>query len=220
MAKIKQDNNFSRKYAPLVLWYEDVEEIFDTLSNSAKSIKLSNGTYEFDNLSETRDHCSNEPQNKFKVSASEPYTRFEGDRMGASLYVSGNEKSAHVYFEINNVLTRAQRKPTILYRSWLVTVVILLLGAVPRVIQDPIWSQIILPMQIAAFAWFLWIMFLGLRRATVVHLVRRSEGKGFFERNKDQLLMMIIGIIVGGLLTFAGTQIRDIYFPPTATHAK
>jgi hypothetical protein len=47
----------------------------------------------------------------------------------------------------------------------------------------------------------------------VLRFQRRIDTKPFFERNRDQLVMMIISAIVGGLLTFAASKIKDQIFP-------
>jgi hypothetical protein len=48
-------------------------------------------------------------------------------------------------------------------------------------------------------------------------LQRRSEARPFFERNKDQLILLLIGGIVGGLITFAGVVAEERFYPSAPT---
>jgi hypothetical protein len=70
---------------------------------------------------------------------------------------------------------------------------------------------------IALAAWYLWVMFVSMRRTAVVNLQRRSDTRPFLERNKDQLIILLIGAVVGGLITFAGVVVKERFYPSTPT---
>ena len=45
----------------------------------------------------------------------------------------------------------------------------------------------------------------------------RNAQRPFLERNKDQLLLLLIGGIVGGLITFAGVVAKERFYPSAPT---
>jgi hypothetical protein len=60
-------------------------------------------------------------------------------------------------------------------------------------------------------------LFVTLRRSAVINLQRRAEARPFFERTKDQLLLLLIGAVVGVLVTFAGVVMKERFYPSCTT---
>ena len=71
----------------------------------------------------------------------------------------------------------------------------------------------IVGVQLVLAVWYLWVSFIRLRQNAVINLQRRREARPFFERNKDQLLILLIGAVVGGLITFAGVVVKERFYP-------
>jgi hypothetical protein len=138
---------------------------------------------------------------------------------GPSLYVSSGEKSAQLFIEIDEILTRYQRKPRWAYSSWIMFPV-LILGPAQYAVPDIELRLGVVSVQFLLFVWAMRAAFIGIRRGIVVRMQRRSEAKGFFERNRDQLILFVITAIVSGLLGFAGGQIKDRFFPSTNSQSK
>jgi hypothetical protein len=60
---------------------------------------------------------------------------------------------------------------------------------------------------IGVLAWVLWVLFVRLKRYSVVRLERRSDKRSFFQRKKDELALMIISALIGAGLGVAGTML-------------
>src|SRR5262249_6932321 len=137
---------------------------------------------------------------------SSPYGEIKFSRLWTRLYISSD-----LYTELDHILSRCQRRPPILHTYWIIVPSILLglvgilLGLLPDKgsslsllgLSAPSWTA---ALQLFLTPWFLWVVFLQVRRHSVIHLVRRSAARPFLERNRDQLWMMVISAVVGGLL--------------------
>jgi hypothetical protein len=212
MTITKIEKSFTRKYAPMVLWWDDVVEIFNRAKGLAKSVELSNADYKFETLEAAKDHLGSTPQSGIKIGSSSPYMSIDGGRF----HVAPGERSAQLFLEIDEILSRRQRRPTWAYSSWMI-VPIFALGGINFVVPGNYWKMGLLAVQIMSCMWYLRATFIDTKRGLVIHMQRRSEARGFFQRNKDQLILFIITAIVSGLLGFAGGQIKDKYFPANTT---
>jgi len=219
MTKVKIAKSFSRKYGPVMLWLDDAQEIFDRVKGTAESVEVANDDYTFATLESAKEYLGEAPRYVFKISSSRPYMSLDGDRTGTSLYVSSGEKSAQLFIEIDEILTRCQRKPRWAYSSWIMLPVFIL-GAAQYAVPNDELRLGLLSVQFLLFAWYMRAAFIGMRRGMVVRMQRRSEAKGFLDRNRDQLILFVITAIVSGLLGFAGGQIKDRFFPSTNSQSK
>jgi hypothetical protein len=78
-------------------------------------------------------------------------------------------------------------------------------------------SPIYIAISLTIFAWMAWVLFVKTRRNSLLIFERRAQRKTFLERNRDDFAKMLIAAIVGGLLTFAGTQLKERFFLSTTT---
>jgi hypothetical protein len=217
MAKTKIEKKFRKKYGPIVLWWDDVTEIFESVRAPAKNLEISTNEYKFSTLETAKEHFGETPQYVFKLTASTPYVNLDGDKMGTSLYIGEGAASAGLFLELDELLSKRQRKPRWMYSSWLILPA-LLLGPLQYATNGLTLRACLVGLQLVCLAWYLRAAFVGMRRGIVVHAQRRSESKAFFSRNKDQLALMIISALVGGLVAIGGTKVKEMYFstPPLA----
>lgn len=208
MQKLKKQKSFGRSYRPVVIWLEDLAEIVSTLKESAKDVQITTEDYQFATVEELKEHFGTQTQFAMEVTSSSPYTRLELTRLWVKLHVSTGPQSAQIFHDIDVVLARRQRS---IFYSWWWMVAVIALGFAPNFFPEQ--ATPIVAVQSVMAAWYFWVMFTTLRRTTVVKLQRRSEARPFFERNKDQLLLLVIGGIVGGLITFAGVVMKERYYP-------
>lgn len=208
MEKLKKQKNFGRSYRPVVIWLEDLAEIVSTLNENAKDVHISTNDYLFGTVEELKEHFGTQTQFAMEVTGSTPYVRLELTRLWVKLHVSAGPHSAQLFHDIDVVLAGRQRS---IFYSWWWLLAILALGAAPHFFPEQATPMLVVQSVIGV--WYLWVMFTTLRRTTVVNLQRRSEARPFLERNKDQLLLLLIGGIVGGLVTFAGVVMKERYYP-------
>src|SRR5216684_1723774 len=214
MEKVKKRKSFTRSYRPVVIWLEDLEEIVATLQETTKDVQISTDDYRFTTVDEVKEHFGPKTQFAMEITSSAPYLRLQLTRLWVELYVSPDPQSAKLFHEIDGVLSRCQR--SVFYRYWLI---------VPSMVA--LYSDFVFPKvpatvvitglgTVGAF-WFLCVCFVTMSRCAVIYLQRRSESSPFFERTKDQLLLLLIGGLLGGVITFAGVVLKERFYPSAPT---
>jgi len=206
--KIKNQKSFTRSYRPVVIWLEDLEEIVSILKEAAKDVQISTEDYRFTTVDKLKEHYGSQRQFAMEIASSSPYVRIEFARLWMRVHVSPGPQSAQLFHDIDTILVRRQRS---ILHSWWWVMPILLAGTAAHFF--PAQAQVIVAVQAVFAVWYLWVLFIGLRRTAVINLQRRSEARPFFERNKDQLVMLIIGSIIGGLITFTGVVLKERFYP-------
>ena len=211
MTKIKIEEKYRAKYVPIVLYWDDVSEIFDILQANAKSVELETATYKFTQLAAAKEHFGDAAQFDVKISASTPYCTIEAGQ----LYVGSGQASAQIFLSIDRILKARERRPRWIYSGWRMLPVVMILGFVGFTPFDEVTKGVLTAVQLALVVAFVFATYVSIRRELVVHTQRKSEARGFLERNKDQLLMYLITGVIGALVGFGISQVKDRYFPPT-----
>jgi hypothetical protein len=188
-----------------------LEELIEAMSNlGGGGVTLSTENYEFDSLDDAAKHFGSRAQHEFKVGTkSSPWAQVEFNSLATRLFVGRGPDSLKVFHELNEIIRRRQRFPAVGYNMLLLVAWGVAGGAVSNLFKWP-WE---LAPALVSLPWFSWGFYVRLRRHSVLIFQPRSEARPFFERNKDQLLMYLITFVLGGLLVFAGTQVKDRFFP-------
>ncbi|WP_029585113.1 hypothetical protein [Bradyrhizobium sp. URHD0069] len=229
MEKIRKvEKSLERSYRPVVIWIDDLAEIIDTLKRHPREIDIRTADHRYEGLDDLKEHVGGQTQFDLTISSSSgsgPSVSLELKRMAVRLWVfdpRGGPEAAQIFHEINEVITRCQRRFAALYS------LLLMFAIVPFFLL----TQFFLVQQSELSAaraasvvgsvvslWFLWACYVIVRCKAVIKLQRRSEIRPFIERNKDQLMLLLIGAIVGGLITFAGVVAKE-HFYPSATQQR
>jgi hypothetical protein len=216
MEKIRKQKSYRRSYGPVVIWLEDLTEITALLKENCKEVQISTADYRFGTVDELKEHVGSQAQFALEIDSGDPYVSIDFDRRTASLYVGAGAQAAYLFHEIDGIIERRQRRFPMLYRLWFLMACSAALWAVNYFFladrTDTI-SFVLISLQAIFSLWFLWAWFVVLRRTSVVRLQRRSEARPFFERNRDQLLLLLIGAVMGGLVTFAGIVAKEHFYP-------
>ncbi|MVT66875.1 hypothetical protein GPL21_17385 [Bradyrhizobium pachyrhizi] len=220
MKRIKRTKAFERSYLPMVLWSEDLDEIvsaFKEARNDRGEVVITTDDYQFESVDDLKEHFGSRTLTKLEIAATQPFGYVKFDMSWVKLYVSSGPKSAHLFHEIDAILSRCQRKPKILYNGWFLTAAVLInlgysylpnpwLSARAGALLSTGVSSIVL-------VWTCWAWLHRAFRSAVIRLQHRKETKPFFERNKDQLVMLLIGALIGGMVTFGGVVLKEHFYP-------
>lgn len=211
--KVKQEKHRYSHYGPVVLWWDDVEKIYEAMKAGARDISIGDGEYVFSTMESAKEHFGRRIQREFSLVGSKPFCRFSGSPVGVELSVSGGPTCAQIYTDVDEVLRKGERKPRFLYTAWMVVLIFAVFGSSFVLVDGPVKFalQILNPLMAA---WFVYATYIGAKRHFVLHPQRRSETVGFVARSRDQIVVAIISALVGALITVAGTQIQQRYFPP------
>ena len=209
MSKIRIDQKFRANYGPVVLWWDDIEEIFEILQTNANGVELETAQYKFTTLSVAKEHFGDASQKDIKISASSPFCSIDKD----SLYIGSGQSAAHIFYNIDKVLKKCERRPRWLHSWWLgVPAIGLGLPSLFLKISQP-YVLALTSMQAVFLVLYVRAIYVTMKSPMIVHTKRRSEARGFFQRNKDQLLMYVITGVVGAVVGFGLSQAKDRYLP-------
>ena len=216
MGKIKKEKSFERSYRPVVLWLDDLTELFAAVKERAAIALLATDNYTFETIEELKEHFGSQTQFALRIECSQPFGYIEFSRVWVKTYISPGPQSAQLFHDIDGILEPRQRKFGFLYNIWLLWPVLVGAGFLPHYVDQQVAKIIVIAQGVLA-AWFFWAGFVSVRRSAVIRLQRRSEASPFFERNKDQLVLLLIGALVGGLVTMAVPLLKERVFPSAPT---
>jgi hypothetical protein len=214
MKPIKKNKSFRKEYGPVVVWLDDINKLVEVMGGKAD---ISTNDYQFESIEDLKTHYGPGPFKALKISSSKPSAYVEFSRMSVSCYVFPSPTAAQTFHEIDDVLKKCQRRPLFIYRFWfavVATIPLLLLWGLDEKYKDTTLLAIastILPLAV------LWGLVNTIRGQAAITLKHRHEARTFLERNRDQLLLLLIGAIVGGLFTFAGTVMKERFYPASPT---
>lgn len=222
MKKIKREKNFDKSYLPVVLGIEDVSELIDAMRDAAdgKEVIIQTDNYQFQSVEELKDHFGSRTLTKLEIATSFPFEYVKLDTSAVKLYISWGPKATSLFFELDAILSRGQRRPSALHNGWFITglgTLNFLLGYTANYwfsAAQPT-STLALTLLCLSSAWIFWALYHRAFRMTVIRLQRQNETRPFLERNKDQLLMLMIGTLIGSLATFGGVVLKERFYPST-----
>jgi hypothetical protein len=206
----KKDKILMRKYAPLVLYLESLEKIFGVLKGACSRVAIETEDYKFESISELRGHFKNNYPKSLTIRSSNPYCKLKLDSWRAEFYVSSSStESSGVFYEINDILLRSQRRPNFVYSLYFVilapNVVSLVGGILPEYISDNI---LFFVLQLFVCFWAAWVLFfVRLKKHSTIILGSGTEKQGFFQRHADQIKLGIIVAIITTAINFAGQEL-------------
>lgn len=221
MEKTKRQQALWRTYGPVVIWWEDLTEIVSSLKQHAEEVHVSTEDYLFKSLDELKEHVGAQATLfALDINTLQPSVSIDLARSHSRLYISAGPQAAQLLLDLDGILSRCQRPFPWAYRFWFVMLLpvvsvvlnVFYLNARPEMVA-----------QIASLAlnglslWAVWVTYVNLRRLCVIKMQRRSERRSFLERNQDQLIMLLVGAVIGGFATFAGVMVKGHFYPSTPT---
>lgn len=202
-------------YLPLILWREDLEELMSVLSRRNGAVEIVKGDYIFDTLDELAAHVGSRDQTNLTISSSKPYAQIELQPSASRVFVMAEDATSSIFYEIDTVLTSRQRRIPLLYSysavNTISTAVILLSFFAGWSVSHAGMPGYFSLIPLLLVGWTVWVLFVRLKRNSVIRLERRVDRKSFFQRKKDELALMIISALIGAGLGVAGTMLAGYF---------
>src|SRR4051794_2394531 len=105
-----------KSYMPLILWRDSLDEIVRILTVNCESVELKSGEYTFESVAEMANHFgSYRPILALDINAHGPHVSLDLNRLWARLYVGPSDKAGAIFFELDRILSEAQRWHPVLY---------------------------------------------------------------------------------------------------------
>lgn len=204
----KQKVELKKDYDYLIIFLDDLKEIEKLFKKySSGDIYITTNGYEYESIEELTTHLSQQKIKNIKLSAHAPLVYLDIDRLSSRLYSSANcDNSIAVFHNINDILSKCQPK-----MSWLYNYKSLIFISIFGGLLNSFVAKIPENYSSIFSAWILLYCYYIFRviffRPSKILLINRHTQKNFFQRNKDQLLLTLITII----LTILGTLLVQKY---------
>lgn len=196
-------------FRPVRLYLDEVEAIFEALSQAGGSLKVRVDRFEFDSPAELEKH-SQKIVNQLYVRSDDPFIQVDFDPYGASVYSSDDDAlSRGIVDRVREIVVPNQRR-----LAWLS-----LYGVVPQLFgwasvtggavaaAKSVWWGLALAViaAVAAGSWWIAAYRSDTKRHSVIHLIHRAAAPSFLQRNRDQLVVLAISNLLVGAVTFVAT---------------
>lgn len=209
----KLDTSRSKEYGPLVIWANDLVELFSELKD-CKYLKFVADDVKFDSIEEFILECSGRKPSEVKIEVREPYLTIDLYPRWARLYVSSRQLLASgLFLKVDSILSRCERKPRFFFSwawlvgsAWVIPNLFYLTPFKPFA-QLQVWAVVLI------FAWMLFVAYIHLWKHSTVHPVRREDRPGFIKRNRDGIVVAVISALLGAVMGAAATRLADRIWP-------
>lgn len=202
----KINRSLSNYYLPVKLYLNDLFEIEAILKESSEHIKIEVEDYQFSSVEELSENLHN------KI-----ITELELSNEYASIYLKPTTTSLHVqvnnitgsglFYKLDSLLRKKRRPLWFLYSYYILipfpTIIIYLLN--PYLFIDKTFRYILITIFVLSF---FWIVFIRINRNSLVIISENNSITNLWTRKKDDLLLIIIGAILGAI----GTLIVNLLF--------
>lgn len=196
----------------VVIYREDLEEIMHSFNARGMTVTISDSGFEYETIDEVIKQRGSRPR-EIEIAGESTKDQYESVSVSFSpsrtwVYSSGSGTARELWYEVFDFLKkrRSWRKqianPWIWYFVAIIAFNIEIFGFLQESlrIKTPFWVHA--GLLIAMFTWPL--SYVYSRSLATVRLTRRNEG-GFWSRNQEALILLAIGAILGGIVTYIVT---------------
>ena len=201
MEKISQ--HLSKEFSIVRLYLDDLEAINEILSQMEGSVTWTTETYKFDSLNELLDNYKLPAIHKLVIESRVPYVTIELRHFRSTVTVVSYEpRDEGIFTQLNKILQNSQSKYQYLFSTkffWILMIIffLALYGIEPEIHPGIYGTYLALAFSLSFYGG--WIK---AYKNTKIKLINRHEEKNFWARNKDQIILIVIGALLGSLLTY------------------
>jgi hypothetical protein len=201
-----QKTSVNKDFPPLRLYFDEIRELYEVLSKHCKEpVTIYTCGYkitDFDDLKK----LSEEQTHEMNISCTNPYLELRLTKVYGELYIGdGSLESEGLSSRIENCLLKGKATYPVLFKSnWLSYVIVL-----PLLLGFMLDNKILITSgAVAWLSYFLFIIIWGwlhyrfvTQRYNTIIFKSRKEAPNFLQRNKDELIMLIVGTFIGVVIT-------------------
>ncbi|OAM51316.1 hypothetical protein A7981_11360 [Methylovorus sp. MM2] len=196
----KIDSSNFKIYVPVVLWADDLRELFSILSDY-ENVRITSDNIEYESLKEFLQHTSWRRASEVNIRVPEPYVSISMDNSSTRLHMSSSQRvELGLFSQLDEVLTRCERSPRFFYSYKWVLILPLFVQALFAVSPIAINADLKLAISILMLLWSSSVMYINLCKHSIVNRVNEKDRPGFLKRNLDGILIGIISAILGGIV--------------------
>ena len=209
MEKIR--DSIRKELPPLRLYEDEVSELYQFISSLAEDVTLQAEGYSLNSLAELKklpvDHIHN-----LQISSPRPYLKVDLRHLSAEIYIgSGDIEAEGIVSRLESILLKGRARVHFVPSGFWGG----LLASIPIWIGMVLKNIVISGIGIAFAIAYVIILTIDtrfqLKRYTTILPMQRKEEESFWARNKDQLLLLIIGAIIGSVITMVVKWIGTLF---------
>jgi len=199
---------FKRNLSPVTLYIDDISEILEKMEHVCKEIKLGDEKYKYESLEELKKHRGNKVK-EIEICGYYPFLTLEIGKY-VNISTSGETEAViGLWYSLKDYLKRKSPwySKILTAGSWGISS-LLLLSLLPLVlitfpkIKEPYFN-------VMAISGFFYILsFLVRLKGSTIYLERKHQISNFWGRNRDKIIMLLIGSI----LTLLGALFMKFVF--------
>lgn len=202
----KVEKSLSKKYPILRLYKSDLVDIFNLFKDHSAKFEIVADGFELDDLSELNKLKKQEIVD-FKIESHNPYFSVEFSGYSASIYLSDQDDIGQrgLADKIGEILSRRKSPLRFFATPWVYFPIGLIYLSSLFLIKDDTARWIIfLGYILFVILWGIWGFRIDTKKHSVIYLYDPSV-PGFFKRNKDTILVSLIGAVAGSVITLIMT---------------
>jgi hypothetical protein len=202
----KISDTISKELPRLRLYRDEIEELYQFLTGiTDEKVIVETCGYRLSSIDEVS-KLSNDTAHDLQFSTKSPYIRIRLTAYGGDIYIGkGDVEAEGIASRIENILMKGKTYKPFLYDKPLLFylfVIPLLVGLIIRNIFIIILGLFLF---IIAVVWIIVEMQYSLKRYNTIIFRSRKDTVNFWKRNKDQIIMLIIGAVIGVVATVLGS---------------
>lgn len=210
---VKRTSKFINDFPSAVLFLDDIVEMAKAINEMSKNFRMESGKYKISDIKEIGELAQAQNSDFFEniiMSVDDPAFSLSINSRKIEIYISDTSIiQLGVVEKIRNIINRRKRNFIVHHflQYGMLNFVLSIVAGACLVESYYLWALVLFVLATLAPDYF------GKsKRLIVVHTLKRSEQKSFFERKRDDVLLSIISAFVGSVVTLVATLIAQKYF--------
>lgn len=199
----RKTQSFRKELKMPRLFRDDLNAIEKVIKEELKpeSYKLETKEYEYEAVESIPKDTGTTTE--FNIETRSPYISIDFHRSRADIYTSDdNLITTGAVAKILNILAKKERKILFWFQQVAIWIAPILFGTfIARAISRSAERWIFLAISLLAGIWWIFSFYNSMYKFSVINFILPNENPGFIKRNKDQIILLIIGTIFGCLVT-------------------
>lgn len=206
----KVSDYLKNDYSLLRLYRDDLDNINEVISQFSPKSTWTTDKYTYDSFDEFINGNKQKELKKLEIQIYTPYVNIRLSKNLSELSVHSDE-IAHegLYNRLDRILSSKEFKLAFLFNAkvyWIVLITYWIILFSTNV-------NIPTPISATFFGLLIFVQGLGgywkLTRNTIIKMTLKDDEKGFVARNKDQIILLLLGGILGSALTLLVDYLKD-----------
>ena len=203
MKKIKKSHSIY--ITPIRLFLEDIQTIEDIYKQYCKSFTIKTDDYVLDTTAELKE-INKEKISRLSFESFDPHIHVDLSECTARIYSRKDDpNSLGIVAKLKEVLDKRVTSWRFIFSSWIMIPAQILLWVFYWTFLCVNSLSMISGLTIIPLIMVLWYVAqyrFKSKKHTIIYIVNKKNLPNFFRRNKDQIVLVVISAIVGGIISF------------------